>query len=177
MKLVLSTSRPRWLRAHTRPLCPHSQLPSTPSPHDDAAPLSPRGTPHCGLSRFAAVPYARPGPVSPLWLCVPTSAFPLLAPSHPPTAVPSRSSPYPSSPSMGDRTTSPTPPLTPRCPPSPPNTPPQALSSCPFSQLLPPSPRSPSGRQGEGRAARPRQLRRVGMATPGLCPPLRSRPP
>lgn len=57
------------------------------------------------------------------------------------------------------------PPLGPAAPP------PQHLGSCPFPQLLPLDPRSPWGRQGEGRAARPRQVRRVGTATPGLCPP------
>lgn len=56
------------------------------------------------------------------------------------------------------------PPLGPAAPPRSTSAPAPSLSS-----YL--STREARGRQGEGRAARPRQVRRVGTATPGLCPP------
>lgn len=97
------------LRGHTGPRYLHSQLPSVPSLHDDAAPLSPT-RPEAALWALLLCSCApcQAGTCQPFMAMCSHLSFSTPR-SLPPTRVPSRSSPYPSSLSSGVRTTSPTP--------------------------------------------------------------------
>lgn len=104
-----TTCRPHSLRGHTGPCYLHSQLPSVPSPHDDAAPLSPT-RPEAALWALLLCSCAprQAGTCQPFMAMCSHLSFSNPR-SLPPTRVPSRSSPYPSSLSSGVRITSPTP--------------------------------------------------------------------